>query len=120
MTTNSPSTAIGVFDSREQMDAAVAELRIAGFDGSQIRIGAGPTDAREAGGPPTWESGGAVGGLSGVVVRDRLGPSRISEAVSPLTRVEQVVNVCVIVLFADGRFAVSPSARAGAGIYLVS
>jgi hypothetical protein len=68
MTTDTPSTAIGVFGSREQADAAVAELRAAGFAGSQIGIGAGPTEAREASGPPTWESGGALGGLSGAAL----------------------------------------------------
>ncbi|MBN9119719.1 MAG: hypothetical protein J0I06_11275, partial [Planctomycetes bacterium] len=68
MTTNAPSTAVGAFGTREQVEAAVAELRAAGFDGSQIGIATGPTAAREASGPPTWESGGALGGLSGAAL----------------------------------------------------
>lgn len=70
MTAKMPPTAVGLFDSREQANAAIADLRAAGFADSQIGNGARRTEAgaAEAQGPPTWESGAALGGMSGAAL----------------------------------------------------
>lgn len=67
--TNTLSTVIGVFDTREAADRAVAELRAAGFADPHIGIGSRPagTDERLSG-PPTWENGAGIGGLSGAAL----------------------------------------------------
>jgi hypothetical protein len=62
-------TAVAVFDTREQADRAAEELRAAGFADTEIGFGA----RREPGsdsvtGPPTWEYGAGVGGLTGASV----------------------------------------------------
>jgi hypothetical protein len=64
-----PHTAVGVFDSRQQADKAVAALRTAGFDAAPIGIGSRPAEPG-ASGPPTWENGAAVCGMTGAALGD--------------------------------------------------
>ena len=65
MPVSEPTTAVGVFGSREQAEQALNELRAAGFGEEQLRVNSHPTDADTASGPPTWESGAAIGGVAG-------------------------------------------------------
>jgi hypothetical protein len=62
-----PHTAVGVFDSRRQADETVSALRAAGFSAAQIGIGARSAEPG-ASGPPTWENGAAVGGMTGAAL----------------------------------------------------
>ena len=66
MATEIPATAVGVFGDRVQADQAIRELRAAGFADTDIGIGARRADPDT--GPPTWESGAAVGGMSGAAL----------------------------------------------------
>jgi hypothetical protein len=62
-----PPVAVGVFDTREQAERAVEALRAAGFEDAQLGIGARP-DEPGASGPPTWQNGAAVGGMTGAAL----------------------------------------------------
>jgi hypothetical protein len=63
-------TAVGLFDSREQAESAVEELRAAGFGEARIEAAPGraPEDSGGASGPPTWENGAGLGGLTGAAL----------------------------------------------------
>ncbi len=62
-----PPVAVGIFDTREQAEQAVEALRAAGFEGAQLGIGA-RSEEPGASGPPTWQNGAAVGGMTGAAL----------------------------------------------------
>lgn len=69
MTTNSPSTAVGVFDNQEQVEQAIAELRAVGFTDSQLAVGPHAAERGDSANQALdWETGAAIGGLSGAAL----------------------------------------------------
>jgi hypothetical protein len=56
--------AVGVFTTREQAEAALMELRAAGFADEDIGTSIEPA-SNTAQGEPTWRNGAAIGGMSG-------------------------------------------------------
>src|SRR5512147_2887087 len=75
--TEQRSTVVGVFEDRHQADAAVSELRHAGFREDQIGVavrraeGEKETTAAEKG--THWETGAATGALAGAGVGGLVG-----------------------------------------------
>ena len=69
MSTNGPTTAVGVFDNQEQVEQAIAELRSAGFTDSQLAVGQHITDRGDhARDTLDWQKGAAIGGMSGAAL----------------------------------------------------
>lgn len=83
MTTTTADAVVGVFTDPDLAAAAVHELRDAGFSDDQIGVATrtgGLTEGTPAGasGPPTWETGAAIGMMAGATIAGlALGPAPV-------------------------------------------
>jgi hypothetical protein len=76
MTKVPQTTVVGIFEDRHLADAAITELRRAGFDDSQIGVAArdtGQADASVAAEHSKWEDGAGAGALTGASVGGLVG-----------------------------------------------
>ncbi len=68
MKADTPRTVVALFETHEQAERAVEELRAAGFTDARIEVRPAPASPEVASGPPTWENGAGLGGLTGAAL----------------------------------------------------
>src|SRR5512135_2812682 len=120
-TTEQRSTVVGVFEDRHQADAAVSELRQAGFREDQIGIavrraeGEKETTAEKG---THWETGAATGALAGAGLGGLVGLGIMAGAIPAIGPVIAGGTLAAILANAAGGAAIGGlvGALAGAGV----
>ena len=121
-TTEQRSTVVGVFEDRQQADAAVSELRQAGFREDQIGVAARQAEGEKK--PTTaekgthWETGAATGALAGAGLGGLVGLGIMAGVIPVIGPVIAGGTLAAILANAAGGAAIGGlvGALAGAGV----